>query len=260
MRPPPESDLEQLERLKAAFDAAAGSIGEADVVELFERGEVVRHFAPSGGPKRSTRGYAQAFPFGPAGDVSSLARRLANDTALRPRLELLLGGRILLDQLTAGRIVVTPFSSRAGRAGGIAAAPALFDRAYNYRGALLEGLGNLLSELVGSPAHGEAQPSHRDVAAVLSDPSLTLEDQVVLMLMLVMKSSDKKIKEQADFVQKLQANAQRAGPQAETTSIDVETMRLKRYIDKRSKMFDILRQVVDKYNQTAKNMIDSLGR
>jgi len=43
-------------------------------------------------------------------------------------------------------------------------------------------------------------------------------------------------------------------------SIDVETMKLKRMIDKRSQMFDMLRQIIDKYNQTAKGIIDSMGR
>ena len=41
-------------------------------------------------------------------------------------------------------------------------------------------------------------------------------------------------------------------------SIDVETMKLKRLIDKRSQMFDMLRQIIDKYNQTAKGIIDSM--
>ena len=33
-----------------------------------------------------------------------------------------------------------------------------------------------------------------------------------------------------------------------------------RMIDKRSQMFDMLRQIIDKYNQTAKGIIDSMGR
>ncbi len=43
-------------------------------------------------------------------------------------------------------------------------------------------------------------------------------------------------------------------------SIDVETMKLKRLIDKRGQMFDMLRQIIDKYNETAKNIIQSIGR
>lgn len=43
-------------------------------------------------------------------------------------------------------------------------------------------------------------------------------------------------------------------------SIDIETMKLKRQIDKRSQMFDMLRQIIDKYNETAKGIIDSIGR
>ena len=45
-----------------------------------------------------------------------------------------------------------------------------------------------------------------------------------------------------------------------TQSIDVEAMKLKRLTDKQSQMFDMLRQLVDQYNQTAKGIIDSLGR
>ena len=37
-------------------------------------------------------------------------------------------------------------------------------------------------------------------------------------------------------------------------------MKLKRLIDKRSQMFDMLRQIIDKYNETAKNIIQSMGR
>jgi hypothetical protein len=43
-------------------------------------------------------------------------------------------------------------------------------------------------------------------------------------------------------------------------SIDVETMKLKRLVDKRSQMFDMLRQIIDKYNETAKGIIQSIGR
>ena len=43
-------------------------------------------------------------------------------------------------------------------------------------------------------------------------------------------------------------------------AIDVETMKMKRLIDKRGQMFDMLRQIIDKYNQTAKGIIESIGR
>jgi hypothetical protein len=44
------------------------------------------------------------------------------------------------------------------------------------------------------------------------------------------------------------------------TSIDVETMKLKRLIDRRSQAFDMLRGLIDRYNQTAKDIIASMGR
>ena len=54
--------------------------------------------------------------------------------------------------------------------------------------------------------------------------------------------------------------SQLGGPSNASPSVDVETMKLKRMIDKRSQMFDILRSIIDKYNETAKNIITSIGR
>ena len=54
--------------------------------------------------------------------------------------------------------------------------------------------------------------------------------------------------------------SQVGGPANASPSVDVETMKLKRMIDKRNQMFDILRSIIDKYNETAKNIITSIGR
>ena len=54
--------------------------------------------------------------------------------------------------------------------------------------------------------------------------------------------------------------SQLGGPANASPSVDVETMKLKRMIDKRNQMFDILRSIIDKYNETAKNIITSIGR
>ena len=37
-------------------------------------------------------------------------------------------------------------------------------------------------------------------------------------------------------------------------------MKLRRMVTKRQQMFDMLRQIVDKYNETAKGTIQSMGR
>ena len=50
------------------------------------------------------------------------------------------------------------------------------------------------------------------------------------------------------------------GGSGESPSIDVETLKLKRMIDKRTQLFDTLRSIIDKYNETAKNIIQSIGR
>jgi hypothetical protein len=114
-----------------------------------------------------------------------------------------------------------------------------------------------------------------EVSAVLADPSLTVEDKVTLMIMLIMKKMDKDIEKQANYINSLQQQQNGGqggfpggatgpggggGGDGSSPSIDVETMKLKRLIDKRSQMFDMLRQIIDKYNQTAKGIIDSMGR
>jgi hypothetical protein len=125
-----------------------------------------------------------------------------------------------------------------------------------------------------------------ETASVLSDPSLTVEDKVTLLIMLIMKKMDRDIERQAQYINSIQqqqssrepgggqnngggqfgfnAGGPFGGPGGEaggnSPSIDVETMKLKRLIDKRSQMFDMLRQIIDKYNQTAKGIIDTIGR
>ncbi len=130
------------------------------------------------------------------------------------------------------------------------------------------------------------------VSGVLADPSLTVEDKVVLMMMLITKKMDRDIERQAQYINSIQQQQANKGGGGKgggkggggkgfmgigggkgsgatpgsgssgnnSPSIDIESMKLKRMVDKRSQMFDILRQIIDKYNQTAKSMIDSIGR
>jgi hypothetical protein len=126
------------------------------------------------------------------------------------------------------------------------------------------------------------QAHQAEIDAVLRDPSLTVEDKVTLMIMLIMKKMDDDIERQAQYINSIQQQQSnqgntdttggggkgKGGPVGGQTgtgnqsspSIDVETMKLKRMIDKRSQMFDMLRQIIDKYNQTAKGIIDAIGR
>ncbi len=92
--------------------------------------------------------------------------------------------------------------------------------------------------------------------SALSDPSLTVEDKVALTLMMVMNQMDKEIEGQTQKIQALQGQ----GGQAGQSSIDVESMKLNRLVTKRQQMFDTLRSIIDKYNETAKNTIQSMGR
>jgi hypothetical protein len=104
-----------------------------------------------------------------------------------------------------------------------------------------------------------------EIGDMLSSGGLTVEDKITLMIMMIMKKMDKDIEAQANRINALQQQQQSggaggAGGGGGAPSIDVETMKLKRLIDKRSQMFDMLRQIIDKYNQTAKGIIDSMGR
>ena len=143
-----------------------------------------------------------------------------------------------------------------------------------------------------NPAYESAHQAQ--VAGILNDPSLTVEDRVTLMIMLIMNKMDKDIQNQAEYINSIQQQQSKRGGGGgkggkggkggfmgigggkgkggsggpfgganggnNAPSIDVETMKLKRMIDKRSQMFDMLRQIIDKYNQTAKGIIDSIGR
>jgi hypothetical protein len=96
----------------------------------------------------------------------------------------------------------------------------------------------------------------------MSDGGLTVEDKITLMIMRIMNKMDRQIEQQANYINQLQQQQTANGgqPVQGAPSIDVETMKLKRLVDKRSQMFDMLRQIIDKYNQTAKGIIDSIAR
>ena len=73
---------------------------------------------------------------------------------------------------------------------------------------------------------------------------------------------DGEIEDQLGRTNQVQQNKGKAvnGQAVKATSIDVEAMKLKRLTDKRGQMFDLLRQAIDKYNQTARGMIQAIGR
>jgi hypothetical protein len=109
-------------------------------------------------------------------------------------------------------------------------------------------------DLVPEALYKADKSNQAEVDRILSVSSLTTEDKVTLMTMTIMKKLDQDIERQAQHINFIQ---QQSHP---GRSLDVETMKLKRLIDKRGQMFDMLRQIIDKYNQTAKSIIDSIGR
>ncbi len=103
------------------------------------------------------------------------------------------------------------------------------------------------------------------IDAALNDPSLSVEDKVMLTLMLIMKKMDNDIEGQAEYINNSQnQKAEGAGPQqggnVENPSIDIETMKLERMVKKRGHMFEMLKSLISKYDETAKSVNQSIGR
>jgi len=93
------------------------------------------------------------------------------------------------------------------------------------------------------------------IDSIFSDQSLSIQDTVTFARLALMRKIDRDIGDQARRVEQLQ-NSMAQNPR----EIDVETIKLKRLIDKRSQQFDLLRKTIDKYNETARAIIDSMGR
>jgi hypothetical protein len=113
----------------------------------------------------------------------------------------------------------------------------------------------------------EEMESQPELLASMSNPALTVEDKIHILLQAVMKKLDKEIQAQGEHIQSLNGGEAkekntnvRRGAVEGSPSIDVETSALNRLIQKRSQVFDMLRQIIDKYQQTAKGVTDSIGR
>src|SRR5688572_27810421 len=89
--------------------------------------------------------------------------------------------------------------------------------------------------------------------------AITVEDRIQELLCNIMAKMDDKIEAHAKEIEALQA-----GTATTTTgvnkSVDIETMKLKHEIDQRTALFDMLRQIMDKYQQTTNEVVRSMGR
>ena len=238
--------------------------------------------------------------FGRRKKAMALERFLQRSPFARQRLEMMMGGNIKPDGVADGVLSVEPFQSShrsAAPGGSFDPAPAMTAVDGVQRGATMMGadpfgqnlfqqmmLGALVNTLqpglaagaasgpyptmpgpnpiasVGPAANGQANAGgFGPIGNIMNAPGMTIEDQVVLLLMQVSKRFDRDLQQQAQQINAMQQQQQGANGQA-GGSIDVATMKLKRLIDKRGQMFDMLRQIIDKYNETAKNMIGTVGR
>lgn len=88
---------------------------------------------------------------------------------------------------------------------------------------------------------------------------LSAEDMVTLEVMVIMKRLDTDIQRQGNILS-ASREFNRMSLLATGSSVDLEMMKLKRMIDQRGQMFDMLRQIIDRDNERAKNIIQSIGR
>ncbi|MCC7385389.1 MAG: hypothetical protein IT384_26305 [Deltaproteobacteria bacterium] len=121
-----------------------------------------------------------------------------------------------------------------------------------------------------NPAYENAHQAQ--VASVLNDPSLSVEDKVMLMLALIMKKMDDDIERQMQYINSLQnqqANRQGgkkgggggkgAGGGSGGPSVDVEMQKLQRMITKRAQIFEMASNIMKKYDDTARAAIQKMN-
>jgi hypothetical protein len=237
-----------------------------------------------------------------------LERALRRDPVLRQALEDRIGGRVVGFGVADGRLQV----QRGVGAAQTAADPSPFragSPAMATAGGLLGALDAGIAEAVRHLAQGQlgqaggramvpgkgaglggvpgpADATSAEIDNVMNDPSMTVEDKITMLLMLLMKRADKDIENQGERLAALQRQQQGFGaaagpgggfgglgllgglagagaitnPDGSAPSVDMESMKLKRMVDKRGQMFDTLRSIIDRYNETAKNLIQSMGR
>lgn len=225
-----------------------------------------------------------------AGGASGLAGRLMSgaleaqlrgNPLLRTALEAKFGGQILLDGRSDGKIRVIKQRRRNSMSmpampvdGSQALLSKVLNTASGVAGSMLGDFGSQFDSGAGvGSSNPNAQPGlingstparergHVDEAtALLNDPSLTIEDKVTLLIMLIMKKMDEDIEKQANYVNSLQTQQGDRGGKEGQTSVDVESQKMARLVTKRGQMFDTLRQIIDRYNETAKGVIQSMGR
>lgn len=142
-----------------------------------------------------------------------------------------------------------------------------------------------------NPAYEGAHTAQ--INQVMNDPSLSVEDKIMLCLMLIMKKMDQDIENQMQYINQLQnqqANRQKKGKALgaigtlaggliggpvgagiggklggaaggggnSAPSVDIETKKLERMITKRAQMFEMLSNIMKKYDETAKNTIQQI--
>jgi len=112
----------------------------------------------------------------------------------------------------------------------------------------------------GSRAGASAtQPTPDTLDAILADPTMTLEDRVVLFLMTLMNQMNEDIEAQTKRVANLRRKGAKGDDKAKA-SLDTEITKLERMVEKRKQLFNTLKAIIKKYDETANATIQAMGR
>lgn len=92
---------------------------------------------------------------------------------------------------------------------------------------------------------------------LLLNPDIPFEDAVAAILFVLAEGMDEAIEDQAKKIEELQNGT---GPKTagEVPSIDSEMMKLKQQTDRRGRLFDTMRQVTEKYDESAQGTIQRM--
>jgi len=102
-----------------------------------------------------------------------------------------------------------------------------------------------------------------------TNPNVTMEDKIAQLLFLIMKQMDRQITKQTKVVNELRKDAnkptggddnEKEKRESAKSSMDIESQKLQRWTTRRSQFFDLLKNIIGKYDETAKGIIQKIDR
>jgi hypothetical protein len=96
-------------------------------------------------------------------------------------------------------------------------------------------------------------------AGVLADPSLSLEEKIMLILQRVLEQTDQDLMAATAELEG-QSKAQGSGKPGTDSAREMAQLKLQRLMEKRKAMFDLMSNVSSKFHEMSKTAIQNLGR